>query len=86
MTEQARVCAGTVVGAFVGAAMAYLFYTDRGRGLRDSFEPTVDDLMRDFQRFRRTIENVGEMANDGMRAFQEFQTARTPYPDRGLSH
>jgi len=70
----------------VGAAVAYLFFTDHGRGVRDSLEPTVDDLMGEFQRFRRTIEKVGEMANDGLRAFHEFQSARAQYPDGGISH
>jgi hypothetical protein len=39
-------------------------------------EPAVDDLVREFQKFRRTLEKVGGMANEGVRAFQEFQQAR----------
>lgn len=76
MTDRARVCTGATVGALVGGISAYLFFTDRGKGLRDRLEPTVDDLMREFQKFRGTIEKVGSMANEGVRAFQEFQAAR----------
>lgn len=44
--------------------------------MRERMEPAVDDLMREFQKFRRTLEKVGDMANDGLRAFGEFQEAR----------
>jgi gas vesicle protein len=82
VTDRNVVCAGATVGALVGAAAAYLFFTDNGRGMRDRIEPAVDDLMREFQRFRRTLEKVGDMANDGLRAFNEFQQARadTQFP------
>lgn len=82
MTERTAVFAGAMVGALVGAASTYLFFTEPGRGLRDRLEPAVDDLMREFQKFRRTLEKVGDMANDGLRAFNEFQQARaqTQFP------
>lgn len=82
MTERNAVCAGATIGAFVGGAVAYLFFTARGRTVRDRMEPAVDDLMREFHKFRRTLEKVGGMANDGLRAFNEFQQARsdTPFP------
>jgi gas vesicle protein len=77
VTERSAVCMGGAVGALVGAASAYLFFTDRGRSMRDRMEPAIDDLMREFQKFRRTLEKVGDMANDGLRAFNEFQQARS---------
>jgi gas vesicle protein len=76
VTDQARLCAGASVGALVGALVAYLFFTEGGRRMRDRMEPAVDDLMREFHKFRRTLEKVGDMANDGLRAFNEFQAAR----------
>jgi gas vesicle protein len=77
VTERSAIYTGAAVGALVGAAATYLFFTDMGRSVRDRMEPAVDDLMREFQRFRRTLEKVGDMANDGMRAFQEFNEARS---------
>ena len=52
------------------------------RGMRERMEPAVDDLMTEFHKFRRTLEKVGDMANDGLRAFNEFQAARgqSPFP------
>lgn len=77
MTERNAIWAGAAVGALVGGAAAYLFFTDAGRHMRDRMEPAVDDLMGEFQKFRRTIEKVGDMANDVLRAFNEFQQARS---------
>ena len=83
MSEQSRVIAGAAVGALIGAAAAYLFFTDRGRDLRDRFEPLVDDLRHEFGRFQRTFEKVGDMATEGMRVVNEFQAARADSPFRG---
>lgn len=83
MSEQSRVMAGAVVGALVGAAAAYLFFTDRGRDMRNRIEPMVDDLRHEFARFQRTFEKVGDMASEGMRVVNEFQTARSQSPFRG---
>jgi len=77
--------AGAMVGALVGAAAAYLFFTARGRELRNRFEPMVDDLRDEFARFQRTFEKVGDMASEGMRVVNEFNAARTDSPFRGGS-
>jgi gas vesicle protein len=87
VTDRNAICSGAVVGALVGAAATYLFFTEAGRSMRDRMEPAVDDLMREFQKFRRTLEKVGDMANDGVRAFNEFQQARqTQFPGGRTSH
>ena len=87
MTDRTAICSGALVGALVGAAASYLFFTDAGRTVRDRMEPAVDDLVQEFQKFRRTLEKVGEVANDGMRAFSEFQQARqTHFPSGRTSH
>ena len=87
MTERYAMVAGAAIGAVIGAAASYIFFTERGRHLRDRMEPAVDDLMREFQRVRRTLEKVGDMANDGLRAFNEFQQARSQTQfSSGTSH
>lgn len=88
MSEQTRVYAGAVLGALVGAAAAYLFFTDQGRVLRDRIEPAVDDVRREFMRFQKTIEKFGDLANDGLRVVNEFNTARmqAPFQTERTSH
>jgi gas vesicle protein len=87
VNERTAVTAGALIGAFVGGAASYLFFTERGRQLRDRLEPAVAELQREFGRFQGTIEQVGRMANEGMRAVQEFNSARTShFPNDGTSH
>jgi gas vesicle protein len=70
------VIVGAVIGAAIGAAAGYLFFTERGRGLRGRMEPFVEDLRQEFTRFQKTIQKVGDMANEGMRVVEEFNAAR----------
>ena len=88
MSEQTRVYAGAMLGALVGAAAAYLFFTERGRVIRDRIEPAVDDVRREFMRFQKTIEKVGDLATDGLRVVNEFNAARVqaPFPAERTSH
>jgi len=87
--NQSRVVfAGAIVGALIGVAASYLFFTDGGKHVRERLEPAVDDLRREFARFQKTIEKLGEMANDGLRVVNEFNAARaqSPYSDSRTSH
>jgi gas vesicle protein len=87
VSEQSRIMAGAAVGALIGAAASYLFFTEGGRGFRDRMEPAIDDLRGEFARFQKTIEKLGDMANEGMRVVNEFQAARTQsFPQSGTSH
>ena len=88
MSEQSRVMASAVVGALIGAAAGYLFFTERGRTLRDRLEPAMDDFRHEFGRFQRTFEQVGEMAFEGMRVMQDFKAGRsqTQFPTGDTSH
>jgi hypothetical protein len=78
-----------MVGALIGGAATYLFFTDAGKRIRERLEPTVDDLRNEFARFQKTIEKLGEMANDGMRVVNEFNAARSQsssFPGSRTSH
>jgi hypothetical protein len=72
-----------MVGALVGAAAAYLLFTEHGRTVRDRLEPLVDDVRQEFFRFQRTFEKVGDMATEGMRVVNEFNAARADSPFGG---
>lgn len=88
MNDRMAVTAGALIGACVGAAASYLFFTEGGRGFRDRIEPTINNLEREFGRFRGTIEQIGRMAGEGARAVQEFSSARSQsnFPGSGTSH
>ena len=84
MSKQS-VMSAAVLGALCGAAVGYLFFTDRGREMRERFEPTIDDLRREFTTFQGTLDKVGALANDGMRVMEEFIAARGKYPSGAAS-
>jgi gas vesicle protein len=87
VNEHSRVIVGgAVIGAIVGAAAGYLFFTDNGRTLRERLEPAIDEVRREFMRFQSTIEKVGALANDGMRVVNEFNAARSQYSTGQMSH
>ena len=76
MSEHSRLITGAAIGALAGVAASYLFFTERGRTLRERMEPAVDDLRQEFGRFQKTAEKIGMMANEGMRVVSEFNAAR----------
>ena len=76
MNESRVVVAGAIAGAVIGAAVSYLFFTQAGRNVRDRLEPAVEDLRREFARFQKTVEKVGNMANEGLLVVNEFNAAR----------
>ena len=88
MSDQYRICAGATLGAIAGAVVGYLFFTEHGREVRERLDPAIDDLMDEFRKFRGTLEKLGNMAEDGLRALDEFQSARgqTPFVRRDVSH
>ena len=87
MSEHSRVVGLAGVGAVIGAAVGYLFFTERGRAVLERFEPAVEDLRREFDRFQGTIQKLGDMANEGMRVVGEFQAARgQTFPQNRTSH
>ncbi|MBF8300082.1 MAG: hypothetical protein HW394_452 [Acidobacteria bacterium] len=59
MNEPSQVFFGAVVGAIVGAAAGYLFFTERGRVLRDRIEPAIDDARRELVRFLENSRKSG---------------------------
>lgn len=88
MNERTAVTAGALLGALVGGLASYLFFTERGREMRGRLGPALEDLQHEFARFQGTIEQVGRVANEGLRAFQEFNQARlhSQFPGDGTAH
>ena len=88
MNERAAITLGALAGAVVGGAAMYLFFTEHGRQVRDRLGPALEDLQHEFSRFQGTIEQVGRVANEGMRVVQEFNNARmqSEFPGDGTAH
>jgi gas vesicle protein len=63
--------AATLVGAVVGAAAGYLFFTERGRSVRRQIEPALEDFSREVTSFRNTVHKAAEVANEGWKLLND---------------
>jgi hypothetical protein len=66
------VWAGAIAGAVVGGLFGYLYFTERGRRLREDLEPRILELIGEFDRARAAAMKaraaVGESWRGGMDA------------------
>ena len=82
MADNSRAIAATVIGAVIGGAAGYLFFTDHGRSVRRSIEPALDDLARELNNFRGTIQRAAGVATEGWKLFNEALGEATQPPRR----
>jgi gas vesicle protein len=82
--DNSRAITATMVGAVIGGAAGYLFFTEHGKSLRRQIEPALEDLMRELNSFRSTLQKAAGVANEGWRllndALGEDQRQRYPSP------
>jgi len=69
--DNSREMAVTLAGAAVGAAAAFLFFTERGRSLRRQIEPALDNLARELNSFRATVQKASGVASEGWKLLNE---------------
>jgi len=77
-----RTVAATIVGGVVGAMAGYLLFTDRGRALRRQLEPALEDVARELNNFRNTINKAAGVAGEGWRLLNEAIGDRETPPMR----
>jgi hypothetical protein len=61
----------TVVGAVIGGVAGYLFFTERGRQFRRQLEPALDDLARELNSFRGTVQRAAGVASEGWKLLND---------------
>jgi gas vesicle protein len=61
----------TIVGAVIGGAAGYLFFTERGRQFRRQLEPALDDLARELNSFRGTVQRAAGVASEGWKLLND---------------
>ncbi|MGE5360559.1 MAG: YtxH domain-containing protein [Bacteroidales bacterium] len=72
MNERSRVMAASVAGAAIGGLIGFLYLTDRGRRMRDEFEPRLDDFVREIRKLRTTVSKAQAVADEGWRSLNEL--------------
>lgn len=71
MADNSRAVLATVAGAIVGGVAGYLFFTEEGRRLRRSLEPALEDLARELNSFRGTMQRAAGVAGEGWKLLNE---------------
>jgi gas vesicle protein len=71
VTDKARAITATTVGAIIGGAVGYLFFTDRGRTLRRQIEPVLEDFARELNQFGGTLYKSAGIASEGWKLLSE---------------
>jgi gas vesicle protein len=69
--ENSRAVTAAVVGAIVGGVAGYLFFTERGRTLRRQMEPALEDISRELNSFRNTVQKAAGVANEGWKLLND---------------
>jgi hypothetical protein len=62
-----------LVGAALGAGLAFLFLTRSGQRLLDSVDPWLDEMIRDMQRLRGVAAKARDAVDEGKRSFAAMQ-------------
>jgi gas vesicle protein len=69
--NNSRALAATLIGAVIGGAAGYLFFTEHGRSLRRQIEPALDDFARELMSFRTTVQKAAGVANEGWKLLND---------------
>ena len=71
MTDNSRAIAATIVGAVIGGFAGYMFFTEHGRRLRRQLEPALEDITRELDHFRGTLNKAAGVASEGWKLLNE---------------
>lgn len=58
ISEQNAVIAGSVLGAMVGAAVSFMFFTERGRAWREELERNAELIARESEHLFAAVDQV----------------------------
>jgi len=71
VTDNSRAMAASIVGAVIGGVAGYLFFTESGRRMRRQIEPALDDIARELNSFRSTVNKAAGVASEGWALLNE---------------
>jgi len=80
--DNSRAIAATLVGAVMGGAAGYLFFTNHGRSLRRQLEPALEDFARELSSFRTTMQKAAGVATEGWNLLNDALGDSGPPPPR----
>ncbi len=72
MDERTQVLIATLLGAVVGGVVGTLYFTERGRDVRDQLEPLLDNIIAELQRTQQTVDKAREVTTEGRRTLDDL--------------
>ena len=60
MNDRTTLMAGSVVGALIGVAVSFLYFTESGRYWRQQAEANLDSLAREAEKLLGAVDQVRE--------------------------
>jgi hypothetical protein len=78
VNENSRAIAAALTGAVIGGIAGYLFFTEHGRRVRRSIEPALDDIARELNNFRGTIQRAAGVAGEGWKLLNDALGEQAP--------
>jgi hypothetical protein len=84
--DKARVLMSTLVGAAAGAAVGFLYLTERGQRFRRQIEPRLDSFIGEVQQLRGTVMKARAAADEGWRSLGEITGRVDREWDRTRAH
>jgi len=72
-----RALGATLIGAVAGGVAGYLFFTEHGKSLRKALDPTIEDLAKEIEGFRSTVQRAISVANDGWQLVDDAMNTRS---------
>jgi gas vesicle protein len=77
-----RAIAASLVGAVIGGVAGYLFFTEEGRRFRRQLEPALDDVARELNSFRSTVNKAAGVASEGWKLLNDAMGEGSQPPPR----
>jgi gas vesicle protein len=74
--------AATMIGGAIGAVVAYLFFTDKGRALRRQVEPALEEFVRELNGFRASVQRTAGVAAESWNVFNDLLGNAASKPTR----
>ena len=78
MKNNSRAIAAAVTGAVIGGVAGYMFFTEHGRRVRRAIEPALDDISRELNSFRSTLQRAAGVASEGWKLLNDALGEQAP--------
>jgi hypothetical protein len=70
--DRGRIALSIGLGAVLGGVAGFLFFTERGRVVREEFGPRLDEVLTEVDHLRTTFDRARVAVADGVKSFNQL--------------